>query len=151
MSKGSILRVSNVYLLNSYRIPSDPALSDIFRLSNLTVGNRRIRHPTTSCRNPIPKNPTTSDRILSEVVGFRGVSCRIRWDPTVGFLVLGIFCYWDTVLEMKMPQGSGKKVVPNSVAQLFFVLNSVVQSFSVPNSAGIHFLSLILTPAIFCP
>ncbi len=77
MSKGSILQVNNVYLLNSYRIPSDPALSDIFRLSDLTVGNRRIRHPT------------TSDRILSEVVGLCGVSCSIRWDPTVGFLVLG--------------------------------------------------------------
>jgi len=65
---------------------------------------------------------------------------------------------------MKIPEGSGKKVVPNSAAQLFFVLKSVVrsffvpnsvgttiilnlkfQSFSVPNSAGTHFLSLILS------
>ena len=75
---------------------SDPVLSDVFRLSDPTVGNRRIRHPTTSYRNPVPRNPTTSDRILSEVVGFLSeivglhrIPRRIRRDPTVGLFVLG--------------------------------------------------------------
>jgi hypothetical protein len=54
-----------VYLeKKSRRIPSDPAYSSVFRLTDPTVGNRRIRHPTISDWNPLPKDPTISDRIL---------------------------------------------------------------------------------------
>ncbi len=80
MSKGSILQVNNVYLLNSYTIPSDPALSDIFRLSDLTVGNRRIRQLPVGIRSQgIRQHPTESYRKLSD-------SCR-KLSDCVGFPV----------------------------------------------------------------
>ena len=83
-------------MIETQRIPSDTASSYTFPLSDPTVGNRRIRHPTTPCRIPLPKIPTTSDRIpmevvgcLSEVIGLVRIHCRIQWDPRVGFFVLG--------------------------------------------------------------
>ena len=54
----------------------DPIGSGTFRQFQ-SVENNWIRHPTTSDRNPVPRNPT-SDRILSEVVESSVVSCRIR-------------------------------------------------------------------------
>ena len=88
MSEAFILRV--IFGLPT-EIKQDPTESDTFRQLPI-VGNRRIRHLANSHRNPIPRNPTTSDRILSEVVGFLSdyvESYRIRRDPNLGLLVLG--------------------------------------------------------------
>jgi hypothetical protein len=80
------IRLTYRISIGSSRILRFPTTSDCRESADPTVGKRRIRHPTTSYRNPVPRNPTTSDRILSEVVGFlseivglSGVSCRIRW------------------------------------------------------------------------
>ncbi len=48
-----------------------------------------FRHPTTSCRNPIPRIPTTSDGLLSDPIKSDSFSNRIRPGPTVGSVVLG--------------------------------------------------------------
>ena len=55
-----------------------------------------------------------------------------------------IFFYEDADFERKIPQGSGKKVVPNSVAQLFLSLIMTFQSFFVPNYDG----NCIFSPAL---
>jgi hypothetical protein len=77
-------------------ILSNTVSSDRFPLSDPTLGNHRIRRSRTSCRIPLPKIPTTSDRILvevvgclSEVIGLARIHRRIRWDPRVEFIVLG--------------------------------------------------------------
>ena len=78
------------------KISLDPVVSNLFRLMDSTAGTHRIRDPTTSCRNPVPGNPTPSDGILSEHVGFLSETIGLSWipsrilpDPRVGFLVLG--------------------------------------------------------------
>ncbi len=65
--------------------------SHIFQLSDPTVGNRRIRHPTTSGRNPVLRKRTISDRILSEVIGLLGISDRIRRDPSLWSFALDYY------------------------------------------------------------
>ena len=50
-----------------------------------TGGSRRIRHPMTSYRNPIPRLPTISDRIPIEFswipIGICGIIKDILQDP----------------------------------------------------------------------
>ena len=59
-----------IWLFLSYWNPSDPNISMFLRLSDPTVGHHWIRHPTTSYWIPVPRNPTTSDSFLLEVIGF---------------------------------------------------------------------------------
>jgi hypothetical protein len=61
------------------------------RTKNPTVGSHRILQENLDDPTNSDRNPTTSDRILSEVAGFLGigirqevVGCRIRRFPTVG-------------------------------------------------------------------
>jgi hypothetical protein len=66
MSEASMLRIISGFPIETQ---TDPIGSGTFQHFP-TAGNRRIRHLATSRRNSIPRNPTTSDRILLEVVGF---------------------------------------------------------------------------------
>ena len=59
----------------SYPDQSHPIGSDRNSSEFLVSDSDTFRHPTTSCRNPIPRIPTTSD--------------EFRSDPTVGLVVLG--------------------------------------------------------------
>ena len=49
-----------------------------------------FRHPKTYGRNPIPRIPPISDEFLSDPIKSDHFSDKVRWNPTVGLLVLGI-------------------------------------------------------------
>jgi len=79
MRKASNFKVINIWF--SYRIP---------------IGSRRILQFPWDSDYRIQLSEIVGSDIrqlpvgfLSEVIGLFGVSCRIRWDPSLGFLVLG--------------------------------------------------------------
>jgi len=119
------------------RILPDPMVSKIFRLSDPTVGNPRIQHPTTSGQNPVLRKRTISDRILLEVVGFLSevtgllrISDRIRRYPSLGFFALGKKPYrdepvdiWSAGIILAVMLTGGKFIIKSFLYFIFF-LNS---------------------------
>ena len=62
-----------------------------------------------------------------------------------------MFIYQDTDLEMKTPEGNGKKLSLILTTSYFLSLILTIQPIFVPNSDGSYFLFLILTVTVFIP